>query len=396
VLTLCVCPNSFAEADDGPRPVRAATNAATVYWQAFAAQPTLSEDEQKRWDAVRKSPRYEPIPADVEPLIERFSTAIKIMHRASDAKTCDWDLNYSDGPMLLLPHLSKLRELSAAALIRARSRFAANDIAGAVADIQTTFKAARHAGSSPLLISVLVGASIESSATDLLASQLPKLDRPTLNRLSKELPALPPVASVADCLNEESSDFTQWLEALSAASSSGSNSAVAGSSFVKNLGRSGILTNMEDAHGQNLMESLETVEKLHASLARLRMDYAGMARIAELNSYVARFEQAKHFDDNLAKSKSKSPALEPERVLSSLIMPATSRVIESEIKRDVRRELLRLALLVQLDGPEVLKAASKLSLDAPEYKPTESGFELRYRAAPAIDWIVLSVGQPTK
>ena len=307
LLTLCLLAGSLARAEDLPRlSPTPATNAATVYWQAFAALPTLSLEEQQSFDAVRNK-NAEPIPADVEPLIERFAAALGIMYRASEAKACDWDLNYSDGPMLTLPHLAKLRQLNAAALMRARSRFAANDIGGAMNDILAMLRMARHAGKSPVIVSVLVGASIETSATDLLGSQLPKLDRPALNRLAKELAALPAPISIADCLQEEGSSFARYLEAFSQDGST----ALVGAKLVKKLRNTGFLSDINEETARGFDDSLATVESLHTSLARLRRDYAEMAQIAGLRSYTQREEQAKKFEADLSAARAQPQPLEP-------------------------------------------------------------------------------------
>ncbi len=389
LLALCSVPNGLARAEDAAQPSTAVANAATVYWQAFAAMPTLPLEEQQAFDLAQNK-KAEPIPADVEPLIERFATALKIMHRATTAKTCDWDLNYSDGPTLLLPHLAKLRQLNFAALMRARSRFQAHDVDEALSDLLASMKMGRHAGSSRVLVSVFVGASIENAAIELLASQLPKLDKATLNRLAQELAALPATVSVADCLAEEGSNFAQYLESLSQTG----DAALVGRPFVNKLINEGIISRTDDKTADQLSESLATVEKLHASLARFRSDYAEMAQIAGLKSYAARQEQAKRLEDNLAKSKANPQPVEQARVLSQWMTPAVCRVVAGEMEWSVRRALLQLAVQVQLHGPDSIKAATTLRDSLPEYKALDPGYELRYRPTPTNQWTVLVVGQP--
>jgi hypothetical protein len=399
LLILCSFAGHLACADDMPPRAaiqpRPPANAATVYWQAFAALPTLEPDEHKQFDAAR-SATDSPIPASVAALIERFAPALKLMHRASEAKVCDWELDYSEGPMLLLPHLAKLRELAFAALLRAKLRFADHDGAGAMSDTLATLKMARHAANSPLLISVLVGASIEAPATDLLAEHLPQIERPTLQRLAGELTALPATPAVAVCLRVEGDSFVKWLETFLQVDPAGRQQPIVGRALVQKLNTVGIFSDLNEETRKQLAESLDTGEKLQAAIVFLRKTYAETARIAALEPYSARYEQLQRFDDDRAKSKAKPLAIEPERVLAMHAVPAIRRVVEREVERDVRRELLRLAVGAVLDGRSNLGAAPKLGGGEHELKFTASGFELRHRVAPGSPWEVLTVGHPNK
>ena len=123
--------------------------------------PTFEGEQKTKYEAAIKT-TTEPVTDDLRPIVARFDTALRELHRARGVAVCDWNLNYDDGPMLLLPHLQKARELSRAALLRARLRFAAQATDEAVADVVAVLKMARDCGSSRVLVSLLVDIAIRA------------------------------------------------------------------------------------------------------------------------------------------------------------------------------------------------------------------------------------------
>jgi hypothetical protein len=186
-------------ADDPPADGTASKpNAAVIYWQAFASMPRLNEEEENKFLAAAKSPT-EPVSDDLRQIIARFNYALQELHRARGVTSCNWDLNYSHGILLQLPHLDQARKLARAALLRARLRFVAKETDEAIADVGAVLKMARDCGNSPLIVSLLVGFHIEDMATDVLAENLATLSSPELDLLSVKLKTLPATPSMADC-----------------------------------------------------------------------------------------------------------------------------------------------------------------------------------------------------
>ena len=160
------------------RPAAAAAtipNAAVIYWQAFAQLPApLAEPQKAKYEAAVTNPSA-PVADDLKPIIASFAGSLAELHRAARVAACDWNLDYEAGPECLLPHFEKARALSKAALLRARLGFAAGKTDEAVADVVAVLKLARDCGSSPVLISLLVDAAIEKSATEVLEANLARL-----------------------------------------------------------------------------------------------------------------------------------------------------------------------------------------------------------------------------
>ena len=196
------------------RPAAAAAtipNAAVIYWQAFAQLPApLAEPQKAKYEAAVANPSA-PVADDLKPIIASFKDSLAELHRAARVAACDWNLDYEAGAECRLPHLEKARALSTAALLRARLGFAAGKTDEAVADVVAVLKLARDCGSSPVLISLLVDAAIEKSATEVLEANLARLSPEQLDRLAQAIEALPATPSVADCMRQEGKNSgTGW------------------------------------------------------------------------------------------------------------------------------------------------------------------------------------------
>lgn len=401
---------SAAEPPAGDRPAgvaAASPNAAVIYWQAFAAMPTLEGDHKTKYEAAIKTVN-EAANADLQPIVAQFHASLRELQRARSVAPCDWNLDYATGPELLLPHLQKARDLSRAALLRARLRFAAGEIDAAIADVLAVLKLAHDCGVSPLLISLLVDAAIENLATDVLAANLPRLQPAQLDQLAAALKPLPPTASLTDCLRLEGHWFGDWFENRISAEVANVNDPLAGAKVLAALSDTSVMDLIPQlkanaptaARVRESMQSL-TVADVQESLRQLRSDYDEIAKIAALNgadraSRWAAFEakltaEKQAFEAKLTAGK-KLAADDWKRLLSYSALPAIAKVGVREQQLHVRRNLLALAVQVQRHGPEVLKSAPALGSGTVEHHKTETGFELRYREPSTDQGSVLQVG----
>jgi hypothetical protein len=132
--------------------VIAQDNAATVYWQAFAALPPQPEGDD---------------PEAFADWVGECAGALNLLHKAAAMDSCDWELDYSQGFQLLLSHVSKMNSLCKAAVARAKSSPAHTQ-----ADLKAAMRAARHIGVDPLIIPQLVRVRIEKQVLEQLAANL--------------------------------------------------------------------------------------------------------------------------------------------------------------------------------------------------------------------------------
>ncbi len=99
-----------------------------------------------------------------------FADALARLHAGSRKSGCSFDLDYSKGAELLLPHISELRSLSNLLCVTARMQADAGDKTAAWETILTSLRLANALKDEPLLISQLVRmAMFDSSANAIQA-----------------------------------------------------------------------------------------------------------------------------------------------------------------------------------------------------------------------------------
>ncbi|MFO0898857.1 MAG: hypothetical protein U0836_15645 [Pirellulales bacterium] len=317
-----------------------ADNAALKYWQAFAQLPQWNEQQQRiigDWASA-------PLDGDAQAIVDNVRGALVYLQRGSKLAGCDWSLDLSDGPALLLPHLAKARELARLAALHARRELARGHQAEAVADMSAGLALARHAGVDNVLISVLVQTAIESMFVDLAAEHLPEFNAVSLEALSKRLASLPPGGTVKSSMRQERTYFVDW--------------------FRGHLESEGASAGDRLPEMKPVLEALGTVNAL-AMLVRYGKFYEDAERVAELPAG----EQRAAFEA-LERQYADNP-------VAKLFTPAYSRAFDVENKAKARRAMLQAAIAVQQGGREKL-ASMPDPFGAGEftYRERPGGFEL--------------------
>lgn len=374
----------------------ATANAAVVYWQAFALVPEpFAEPEKAKYEAAVANPAA-PVADDLAPLIAKFGNSLGELHRATKIAACDWNLDYEAGAGCLLPHLEKARALSKAALLRARLGFAAGKTNKAVADVMAVLKLARDCGSNPMIISLLVGAAIEKSATDVLAAHLGGLSPAQLDRLAAAIAALPAAPSVADGIRLDGQVSCDWLTRILEAEVANGADPKAGGRFLAGLTAgvtSGYPTRPRDAADAARRKRLEAFSgaDVRESLRLLRADYDKAVAIAELPA-TERREKFPAFEARITETLAVETREADLRELSRLFLPAIQAFPERIDEADVRRQLLVLAIKVQRQGAEAIRGSTIPGHGPVEYRATDTGFELRCQPGSTDKPVVLQVG----
>ena len=379
----------FASAADSaatPPATRTTPNAALVYWQAFAVMPTLTDDERKAFEAAVKDPRSKVTP-ELEPVVSRFKSSLKEMHRGTKVTACDWQLDYSEGPHLMLPHLQKARELARAAILRARLRFATGEVDAAIDDVMATLIMGRHCGREPLMIGVLVNFAIEKVSFDVLAEHLPMLSPKQLDGVTNAVAKLPPMASLVDCVKTEGESFGGWIERTFDAEEKKLNDPAAGIKLLNALFEAGIgetpIANDSSSNEEKLRSEIlkmMTVADVRAALKRLRDDYKTLEKIAKADPS-ERHKQWVAFDAQLIEDKQLRKPEDRFRCLSTELTPAFGRILTRFEQHQARQELLNLAIAIQRKGPDAIKS-SVLPQSKLTYTKSAGGFVLTFVESP--------------
>ena len=370
------------QADDPPKAVHAvaAPNAAGIYWHAFAAFPSLTDEEKKMLKAATPTDTA-PLQEELVPIVARYGRAVHELHRARAVAPCDWQLDMAAGPVLILPHVDKALELSRVVLLRARQRFAAGEIDAALTDVLAAFKLARDCGASPIVVSLYVDSAIEHSASEVLAANLTRLKKEHIHQLTAAIRELPPTSDLATTIAEEERTMCDWLEREINTEAAKLNDPQAGGQVVMAI-TSPLLdrggpgpSNEEAAEDKRKAELLKTlsVVDVRESLQRLRSDYAELHRIAGL-PFAARAQRIGLFTEALSKASRMQTRDDAMRYLSVVLMPFDwSESFMREEQLHIRRQLLEQAFRVQLDGAN---AAQEIHGRKVEYRKKATGFEL--------------------
>jgi hypothetical protein len=161
-------------------------NAAVLYYKAFMLVEEPNDALGKVLAAVRKG---ETRPDDqVRQYVERNRKVINEVVTAAEIKNCDWGLNYSDGPAMLIPHLAKLRGVTFLLAADAKVLAEKGDYKTALERCITIHKMGGHAGNDTI-VQGLVGRAIGVLANKLIVEILPQIsnDTETLQRLRGQL-----------------------------------------------------------------------------------------------------------------------------------------------------------------------------------------------------------------
>ncbi len=124
--------------------------------------------------------------------------------------TCDWGLEFSAGPHMVMPHLSKARQMARYACLHARQQLVDGQADKALETIRDTFILARHAGADDVLISILVQYAVEQIVIDTVSQELPNFDAQHLDTLAGYLDSLPEGGSMTESLKIEQRISVEW------------------------------------------------------------------------------------------------------------------------------------------------------------------------------------------
>lgn len=329
-------------------------NAALKYWQAFAQLPQWTEQQQRiigDWHTV-------PLDGDAQAIVDNSRAALQYMQRGAGMPMCNWGLDLTDGPGLLLPHLGKARELARLAGLRVRRDLARGQQAAALADINAGLALARHVGADSILISVLVQAAIESTFVDLAAEHLPELTPESLDRLSKQLVALPRGGTVKGSMQIERAHLVDWLRG--------------------NLESEGAVASMPEM--KPLLDAVGTVAAV-ALLIRYGKFYEEAEQVANLpagKQHAAFTALEKKYADN---------------PFAKLLTPAYSRAFDVENKAKARLAMLQAAIAVRQGGREKLATVpDPFGQGEFTYRERPHGFELESKLVVEGKSVTLVVG----
>ena len=328
-------------------------NAAIQYWQAFALMPTLDKEDEEvlgNWRTVSLDE------SRVKKIVEGSRTSLMFLHRGAAVVNCDWGLKYDDGMGMLMPHMSRARDLARLAALRGRYEFERGNWKVGRDDARAIVTLGRHVGREPVLVGRLVGYLIEDLAIELVAPYVLEHKAPYPQALAM-FESLPPAATLPQTILVEKKYMCQW--AIDKLKEEERRKKGAGLELWKKF-----LDGAPDAEALAKIDNLEEVLKRIEEALPVYDELAGIAALPKAE-FEARYPKFKE------EAKGKNPVV-------GVLLPAVDKVLAKDHRHRARFALLFAAIAVAQDGPEKLKEIKDPYGDGPfEYKALDKGFELR-------------------
>ncbi|HEY1683719.1 MAG TPA: hypothetical protein VGG19_03065 [Tepidisphaeraceae bacterium] len=181
--------------------------ASSLYWAAFKSFPNDGNSTRvlRNWDSA-------PLDSATEQTTQAGKISLDFLTRAAQLQDCDWHLDYSKGPELLLPQLNKGRALGQLAWLRARMEFHREQWIAGIDDVVNSIVLARHLSMDKTMIGLLVRFAMEANAIKTLTPELLKMDKPALAHLSERLADLPSGSTLLQTVQMEEEFSLGWLQ----------------------------------------------------------------------------------------------------------------------------------------------------------------------------------------
>jgi hypothetical protein len=368
---------TLAQAQAPPSKPPAATdpsaNAALQYWQAFAQMPSLDQEQQKLLEDWGKVEDWykQPLSPEAEKLVAAANTSLMYLHRGAQMPHCDWGLDYGDGISMLLPHLTKSRDLARLAALRARIELEKGHYKQARGDLAAIMGLARHVGRDPIMICLLVQYGLEGMVVDLVAPYVLDIKAPPDQAVAM-FQALPKAATLEESIKSEKFHMARWI--IKKLRDEEARQPGAGRALWLNL-----------LEGPDVPDSVKQIElqKGIELMEKMLPVYDEMARLVVLpnDQFDAQYPAFKQ------KTKSENP-------LAGTLLPAIDQLRAKDQRSQARLAMLLAAVAVAAEGQDKLKEIKDPFGSGPfEYKALDQGFELRSKLLFEDKPVTLTVGQ---
>jgi len=334
-------------------------NAAVLYYRACLIYDANDTMTKKVSDLVKGNIG---IDKEIKDYVQKNKFAIKYFADAGDAPNCDWGLDYSEGIELQMPQLAPLKTLSRIVLAQAKIDADSEDYKRALELCLSTHKASPHIAGVGVLVSYLVGISINAMANQCIIDILPQIsDNPDMliwlkNQIydvSERLPSLK--VSMSDDLRTCSQDIKkERAEYLLE---------IAGDDIPEDIRQ--IIRNGDEAFFKANKEYF--LEYLSACLTAVDLPYP--------QSY-----------EQLEKLAKKPEIENPNLIMATFITPALSRILCLDLKTRTQFNAVKTALNLYIIRAKTGQFPDELPENMPrdlfsdkdfKYEKTDDGFILR-------------------
>jgi len=299
--------------------------------------------------------------------IKRNKYAIKYFADAGDAPNCDWGLDYSEGFELQMPRLRPLRNLSMIVIARAKIAADSGDYSKALDLCLSVHKAGAHIADGGILVSHLVGISLNALANQCITDVLPQISddadmlirfKNRLDDVSQRFPSLKASMNrdIRICSQDISKEkFDNWLPMI------GDDIPERQKQIIRN-GDDAFFKASKEYFLEYLSDCLTAVDLPYPQ------SYKQLVKLAEIPG----IESKKN----------------PNAIIAAYLVPATGRILSLDVRARTNFNAVKTALNLYIMRVKAGQLPAELPEDMPkdlfsgkdfEYEKTEDGFVLRCR-----------------
>lgn len=339
-------------------------NAAVLYYRACLIYDANDAMMDKVTEFIKGKAD---IDDEIREYVEKNRYAIKYFEDAGDAPNCDWGLDYSEGIELQMPRLAPLRNMAKIVLAQAKIAADSADYKRALELCLSIHEASPHIADGGILISYLVGISLNALANQCIMEILPQIsDNPDMliwlkNQIYDVSERFP---SVKVSINGDLRIFSQDINKEKAEYIL----KMAGDDIPKDKKK--IIRNADEAFFKANKEYF--------------LDYLSTCLTAVDLPYPQSYEQL----EKLAKKPAIESKKNPDAIMSTFLTPALSTILCLDLKTRTQFNAVKTALNLYIIRAKSVQLPDELPADLPkdlfsgkdfEYEKTKDGFVLRCR-----------------
>jgi len=337
-------------------------NAAVLYYRACLIYDANDMMTKKVTDFVKGNIG---IDKEIKDYVQKNKFAIKYFVDAGDAPNCDWGLDYSEGIELQMPRLAPLRNMARIVLAQAKIAADSADYKRALELCLSIHEASPHIADGGVLISYLVGISLNALANQCIMEILPQIsDNPDMriwlkNQIYDVSERFP---SVKVSIN---GDLRTWSQDITKEKAEDILK-MAGDDIPKDKRK--IIRNADEAFFKANKEYF--------------LDYLSTCLTAVDLPYPQSYEQL----EKLAKKPAIESKKNPDAIMSTFLTPALSTILCLDLKTRTQFNAVKTALNLYIIRAKSVQLPDELPADLPkdlfsgkdfEYEKTKDGFVLR-------------------
>ena len=191
-------------------PFRTDINPALLYYRSFLMPWQPMSDADRDYLSTKQGMEQK-LPDRFGSVVANYDNQFSLVRQAAHSTvSCDWGLDFSDGPNLMLPHLARAKAVAQTAQLRAVWDLQHGRQDNARDDLLAAFVLGRNTANDGLLISALVQNAMEAIVYSTVAQNFGEFSPENLKQLVDGFDAAPARHTMAMCVPTEISAFYDW------------------------------------------------------------------------------------------------------------------------------------------------------------------------------------------